>query len=134
MNNNIVGKYILTNIQQYIIESKSNNINDNFWKWFGNSSVVDKNNKPLIVYHGTNNKFDVFRISKYGSMGSGIYLTTYKEIAKTHGKYLMELYVKIENDSDGIIAGYEVIMKKPQNIKSINNDGSWDTEDPNIFS
>ncbi len=61
-------------------------------------------------------------------------MTTYKDIAKNHGKYLMELYVKIEDVSDGIIAGYEVIVRKPQNIKSVNNDGSWDVNDKNIYS
>jgi hypothetical protein len=36
------------------------NINDAFWKWFGNSKVVDSNGDPLIVYHGTNQKFNQF--------------------------------------------------------------------------
>lgn len=110
------------------------NINYNFWEWFGNSKIVDENGNPKIVYHGTDNKFDIFKISKYGSVGPGIYLTTYKDIAKNHGKYLMELYVKIEDDSDGIITGYEIVVKKPQNIKSIYNDGTWNIEDKNIFS
>jgi hypothetical protein len=26
----------------------------NFWKWFGNSKVVDAQGRPLVVYHGTN--------------------------------------------------------------------------------
>ena len=129
-------KFIATTIREYLNENQNTetNINDNFWKWFGNSKVVDKQGNPIVVYHGTDNKFDAFRISKYGAMGPGIYLTTYKDIAKNHGKYLMELYVKIEDDSDGIIAGYEVIVKKPQNIKSIYNDGSWDVNDKNIYS
>jgi hypothetical protein len=103
-------------------------------EWFGNSKIVDENGKPMIVYHGTDNKFDIFKISKYGSVVPGIYLTTYKDIAKNHGKYLMKLYVKIEDDSDGIIAGYEIVVKKPQNIKSIYNDGTWNIKNKNIFS
>lgn len=31
------------------------NINDAFWKWFGDSKVVDDNGNPLICYHGTKN-------------------------------------------------------------------------------
>jgi hypothetical protein len=46
----------------------------------------------------------------------------------------MKLYVKIEDDSDGIIAGYEIVVKKPQNIKSIYNDGTWNIKNKNIFS
>jgi len=26
----------------------------NFWKWFGDSQVVDKNGSPLVMFHGTN--------------------------------------------------------------------------------
>lgn len=28
-------------------------LNDNFWRWFGNSVTVDENGNPLIFYHGT---------------------------------------------------------------------------------
>lgn len=31
----------------------SEKFNKSFWKWFGDSKVVDKNGKPLVVYHGT---------------------------------------------------------------------------------
>jgi hypothetical protein len=30
------------------------NINDAFWKWFGDSKVVDSNGYPLVVYRGSN--------------------------------------------------------------------------------
>lgn len=123
---------MVTTLNEYL--NKINNINDNFIEWFGNSKIVDDDGKPLVVYHGTNREIDVLFPSKYGSNGPGIYLTPYKEIAETHGKFLMELYVKIENDNDGIVAGYEIIVKKPQNIKSIHNDGSWNIDDKNIYS
>ncbi len=118
---------------EFINENKSN-LNDNFWKWFGNSEVVDNNGDPMICYHGTNVNFDKFKVSKYGSNGAGIYLTPYKDIAEMSGNILMPVYVKIENESDGIVAGYEVIVKNPKNIKSINNDGSFDLDDDNIYS
>lgn len=35
---------------------------------------------------------------------------------------------------DGILHGQEYVCFKPNQIKSINNDGSWDIEDENIFS
>jgi len=37
---------------------------DAFKKWFGNSKVVDKNGKPLVVYHGTDQDLDVLKSSK----------------------------------------------------------------------
>ncbi len=39
--------------------------NDAFWKWFGDSKVVDKHGNPLVVYHGTHAKdFQNFRKTK----------------------------------------------------------------------
>ena len=37
----------------------------NFWRWFGDSKVVDAEGRPLVVYHGTKEDFDVFA-AKYG--------------------------------------------------------------------
>jgi len=42
-----------------------------FKKWFGDwendtenaSKVVDENGEPLVVYHGTNSKFNVFDVN-----------------------------------------------------------------------
>lgn len=37
-----------------------------FKKWFGESKVVDQNGDPLIVYHGTNADFDIFKKGDIG--------------------------------------------------------------------
>ena len=126
--------FIKTTLNGYISEQNISKLNDNFWNWFGDSIVLDEKSNPLICYHGTDSEFNEFKISKYGSNGAGIYLTPYKEIAELSGKYIMPVYVRIEDSTDGIIAGYEIVVKKPQNIKSINNDGSWDLDDKNIYS
>ena len=34
----------------------------NFWRWFGDSKVVDADGKPLVVYHGT--KADIIKFDK----------------------------------------------------------------------
>ena len=41
------------------------NINDNFYKWFGNSKIVDTNNQPMIMYHKSRCKelFNEFRLN-----------------------------------------------------------------------
>jgi hypothetical protein len=41
----------------------------NFWRWFGDSKVVDKDGKPLVVYHGGNVN-DVFD-KKFNGTGGG---------------------------------------------------------------
>lgn len=80
----------------------------NFWRWFGNSKVVDKDGKPLVVYHGTSSKFDTFDINKSGKntgtaiYGQGFYFTTDKEVAIKWGAkrgepIVVSAYVKLEN-------------------------------------
>ena len=32
----------------------------NFWKWFGDSKVVDAEGKPLVVYHGSSRDIEIF--------------------------------------------------------------------------
>ena len=39
----------------------------NFWRWFGDSKVVDAEGRPLVVYHGTPSDFSVFDKAKLAS-------------------------------------------------------------------
>jgi hypothetical protein len=49
-----------------------------FKKWFGDSKVVDEDDKPLVVYHGMAQELEdgVFRTSPFGTLGKGIYFTS----------------------------------------------------------
>ncbi|MBK8168264.1 MAG: hypothetical protein IPK64_20135, partial [bacterium] len=50
----------------------------NFWRWFGDSKVVDRQGRPLVVYHGTVNdieQFDPARASIESDIGAGFYFT-----------------------------------------------------------
>ena len=40
-----------------------------FWEWFGGSKAVDKDGKPLVVYHGTTENFDSFSPPLAGAVG-----------------------------------------------------------------
>jgi len=42
----------------------------NFWKWFGDSKVVDEQGRPLVVYHGTNQPIDSFDTKRLGASTS----------------------------------------------------------------
>lgn len=99
-------------IKELVKESKTdlnNNLNDNFWKWFGNSKIVDENGNPLICYHGTNNKFNEFKTgfdgqgTRIGADGKfkigtlGFYFTNDKWYASMIGSRNIECYLKIEN-------------------------------------
>lgn len=51
-----------------------------FWKWFGDSKVVDDQGRPLVVYHGGRKGLEVFDPAKAGEVqvsdwGKGVYFT-----------------------------------------------------------
>lgn len=77
----------------------------NFYKWFGNSKVVDRKGRPVVMYHGTNAKFDTFNKeylggTDYGFYGSGFYFHPMKKFAKTYGKNVLSVYLKADKIFD----------------------------------
>lgn len=82
--------------------------NESFWRWFGNSKVVDEDGNPLVVYHGTSVNFDAFDNSKTGSndrglWGRGHYLSAVIRNANSYalrneeGARIIPAYVSIQN-------------------------------------
>ena len=167
--------------------NKNDNLNDNFWKWFGNSKLIS-NNKPNIYYHSSDSKFKIFDKNKsiYGHHGKGFYFMDSDITKEYYGKYLYKCYLKAVSPFDlnldydiefikkifgdnykyiedfiieeselsynGKIPGYLFYAKLGSNgfdsikhsdiivvfnsnqIKSIDNDGSFDLDDDNIYS
>ena len=159
-------------------------LNDNFLKWFKKSKAVDENGKPLVLYHGTRNSFDVFKPSgTVGNQGEkdqieGMYFTDNKDGASffsisSHDKHLKAVFLSLQNPYlvkdintlkndlnveklgeintklkklgyDGLIVerGFYAyggphkmfIAFYPNQIKSVYNNGSWNTSDNNIYS
>jgi hypothetical protein len=91
----------MRHIINYINENMHTNINDNFWKWFGNS-VVKENNEPLTVYHGTNahiytgGQIDIFHTLPSSGRGAAFF-TSSKQLAGEYGQQIYEVYLRIEN-------------------------------------
>lgn len=84
--------------------AKSKEALTNFWKWFGDSKVVDEQGRPLVVYHGTNAEFDTFDIEKigdttgdYGAYGRGFYFTQAKKVADSYGSKTLPVYLSMPN-------------------------------------
>ena len=95
--------------------AKSKEALENFYKWFGDSKVVDEQGRPLVVYHGTSAEFSVFDITKVGEstrnkgiFGYGFYSSNKEKIASSYRRtkgdllpegqgYIMPLYYKLEN-------------------------------------
>lgn len=74
-----------------------------FRKWFGDSKVVDAEGRPLVVYHGAAKKFKVFRPSKQGTFGPGIYFADSERSASeflpgvSADETMVEAYVSLQN-------------------------------------
>lgn len=135
----------------------------NFYKWFDDSKVVDEQGRPLVVYHNTYADFDTFTPSQTGTWGPGIYMTPSKRDFYVDGMKKMALYAKIENPfysnfaqkssldwgqirkdgHDGIIdatkyqnrtgAINEIVAFEPNQIKSVNNRGTFSEDTGNIY-
>jgi hypothetical protein len=131
----------------------------NFYKWFGKSKMIDNTGRPLVVYHGTGSSFKSFKSSTFGKMGAGSYFTSIKSDALKYserygGSSVMAVYLKceklaeIENpykkdtistDYDSIIAargekgGEEIMVKNPNQIKAVDNNGNFDETTEDIY-
>ena len=169
-----MSQFIKTTIQEFLNEN--HNLDDNFWKWFGNSKVVDKNGDPLVVYHGSQSEFSEFD-------GDSYFTDDYMNAdGYAGGEYVYEVYLSIKNPLvidangkkwddietpygtstgevvgnvdrkkyDGVIFNNikdnwidDVDYQDPSivyvtfssnQIKSIENDGTWDVADNDIYS
>lgn len=178
-----IRKIIKEEVSKVLSGVLKDNINDNFWNWFGSSKVKSGSN-PLVVYHGTRSNFDVFKPSKsIGNQGEsdqieGMYFSDNRDGASFFSltdddRYLKSVFLSLKNpyivtdnntlkkeleieilaDVNEILKsmGYDgLIMEKgfyakggpfrlflafyPNQIKSIENDGTWDVGDNNIYS
>jgi hypothetical protein len=98
----------MINLKHLILESVTNT--SEFKRWFGKSKVVDKNGKPLIVYHGTQKGgFSVFNTpTHFGNKSQVNTLLTHLDFARQHSTPFINpklgnsdsvypVYLKIEN-------------------------------------
>lgn len=75
------------------------------------SRIVDENGEPLLVYHGTNSKFDTFDIAKFGKTdqgdrGLGFYFSEKKSISERYGENIMPVFLNIKTKYNGIQEKY----------------------------
>ncbi len=145
-------------IRSIILEIKTKiptELDDNFWSWFNGSQVV-KGGEPLVCYHGTSKKFSKF-IEKYSAQGVFWFTSDHNKISAGESgaqssSHIMPVYLSLKNLAgwpeyeklglgqienmgyDGIKLDDDYVVFDPKNIKSIYNDGTWDSNDKNIFS
>ena len=73
-----------------------------FHKWFGDSKAVDAQGRPLVVYHGTDTKFEKFDNKYLGAKGAGPsklghWFADDPEYAKIHGDHIIKAYLKTDS-------------------------------------
>lgn len=154
----------------------------NFKRWFGDSKVVDENGKPLVVYHGTADDIESFKLGKtkrddHGRQLEGIYFSQLPTTASAYarsapniknreadidGANVVPAFVSLQNPKefgtwdykemhgtsrdellrqgyDGVIRRnddgemVEVVAFRPEQIKSVNNNGNFDPNNDSIL-
>lgn len=81
------------------------------------SKVVDENGEPLVVYHGTNFDFTIFKKEKptIGAYGQGLYFTNDKNFASNYARgenaRILSLFINVKNPfvivEDELPLGYD---------------------------
>lgn len=103
----------------------------NFWKWFGDSKIVDKDGRPLVVYHATDKSFEEFQ--KTRKYTNGFYFTPdlrYGYITRAgelEGGNVMPVYLRSEKpfftDSQPIIEVLNSAPDAPEYLAKLKADG-----------
>lgn len=118
-----------------------------FQQWFGNSKVVDENGDPLVVYHGTPDAEPAV-IPVFLSIQNPLIIDAQGQVWRNTAERIAPARL---HGHDGVIIHntvdtYHTIGRKkrirstvfvvfsPEQIKSVENDGSWDTDDPDYRS
>lgn len=105
----------------------------NFWKWFGDSKVVDGQGRPLVVYHGTFGDFSIFdptgKSDNPPDIGVGHFGSRYQAesrlstLALKRGRKRTGQYASMVYDTDGanIMSSY----LKLENPLMMHDAGQW---------
>lgn len=129
------------------INKLSPKLNDNFWRWFGNSKVVDSKGNPLVVYrtqkkqysHPSGITLPPYK-NKEDSAVFGIYFSENPESTKIYGDTIESYFVKMENPL--ILRGFEydepwiysiVTKDKYLDLKSKGYDGAIWNKDGEMY-
>jgi GGDEF domain-containing protein len=86
----------------------------NFYKWFGDSKVVDEQGLPLVVYHGTTHdvsEFTTERSNIENDLGKGFYFTNnQEEVSDNYAGEGPDLTSRIEQLAERIEQDEEISM------------------------
>jgi hypothetical protein len=134
-----------------------------FRRFFGDSKVVNENGEPQVMYHVTDSVFDTFQSGNSAGTYYFAPTPKAAKKAARGKKLAMPVYLRMENPVntkdnpmpwyeaendfsvakwreqkyDGVYvkdeSGISIAVFSPEQIKSVNNQGTWNTHDPNIY-
>lgn len=113
--------------------AKSAEALQNFYKWFGDSKVVDEQGRPLVVYHGSPSKnietFDKSKIGArdYGYFGQGFSFTPQEWVAEGYSRTDEENPSFSNQNIQGKVYPVYLKLNKPKYVTSI-DEGNINTE------
>lgn len=117
--------------EAYDAQGKADINTPEFKAWFGDSKVVDKNGKPLVVYHGSDAVFEKFEIRGgkpfEQSIAEGAYFSSSKAVAQTYSDNLYPVYLKMENPATYYAEGQsynDIMVALNSYIYSAQRDGN----------
>ena len=92
--------------------AKSKEALENFYRWFGDSKVVDEQGRPLVVYHGSDSNFEVFDRTKTRSTMDiqGNFFSPWELDAQGYGQNVRAFYLSIKNPAPSNV-GYKTLKK-----------------------
>ena len=153
-----LNEFIRTTIEEFV---NNDNLNDNFWSWFCDSKIVDNNGNPMVVYHATKNNFSTYNFKnspqKIIWFTSDINAINNKEVGASGYDFTKKLYVSSKNPCgwneyekyglgqledmgyDGCILNddgdtFSGFVFNPNQIKSVENKGTWNVNSNNIYN
>lgn len=106
----------------------------NFYKWFGDSEVVDKDGRPMVVYHGTEKAgFNIFDTEggTGKTFGTGAFFAENERGASTYSGVMRGVDISTDEDFnpkyDGDAGNYAVYLKI-ESPEQVDFDGkNWDS-------
>jgi GNAT superfamily N-acetyltransferase len=132
-------------VQRPIVNSNGQQIHPteegirNFWKWFGDSKIIDDQGRPLVVYHGTDADFSEFDSDKIGSakdsgdVGRGFYFglssAHANAYAKGNGANVIPAYLNIRYPLTDISPDFLNIAKSKIKPSENKVSSGWDSID-----
>ncbi len=87
-------------------------LNAAFWKWFGDSKVVDKHGNPLVVYHGSSNTFNAFKHMNR-RRGGLIYFSRRQKDAMEYARNSEREHVTDKENSKPVIYSVYLRLENP---------------------